>query len=77
MERTKMVNAIPPGISDRPKTAKIKYDFNVDRAKNFEESGYPNGQGLPTLNLIERSFNDRPTVRGFLSRNNLLELEWR
>ena len=45
-----MVNAIPPGIPDRPKTAKIKYDYNLLQAKELlKKAGYPNGEGLPIL----------------------------
>lgn len=46
----KMNNAIPPGIEDRPKTDKMKYDFNIARAKELlKKAGYPDGQGLPPL----------------------------
>lgn len=46
----KMVNAIPPGIPDRPKTAQIKYDFNLERAKELlKKAGYPEGKGLPPI----------------------------
>ncbi len=46
----KMLNAVPPGILDRPKTTKIKYDFDLTRAKDLlKKAGYPGGQGLPLL----------------------------
>ena len=45
-----MVNAIPPGIRDRPRTSKIKYDYNLVQAKQLlKKAGYPNGEGLPNL----------------------------
>jgi oligopeptide transport system substrate-binding protein len=46
----KMVNAVPPGISDRPKTNQIKYDFNLAQAKELlKKAGFPNGEGLSVL----------------------------
>ncbi len=46
----KMVNAIPPGIADRPQVNKIKYDFNLTLAKEYlKKAGYPDGQGLPPI----------------------------
>jgi ABC-type transport system substrate-binding protein len=46
----KMVSAIPPGIADRPKTSRIKYDYNLEQAKELlKKAGYPNGQGLPPI----------------------------
>ncbi len=46
----KQVTALPPGIPDRPTNAQIKYDYNVERAKELlKKAGYPNGNGLPVL----------------------------
>jgi ABC-type transport system substrate-binding protein len=46
----KMVNAIPPGIPDRPRTTELKYDFDLAKAKELlKKAGYPDGSGLPPL----------------------------
>lgn len=46
----KMVHALNPGLPDRPKNAKIKYDYNLARAKELlKAAGYPDGKGLPKL----------------------------
>jgi ABC-type transport system substrate-binding protein len=46
----KQVTALPPGIPDRPTDAKIKYDYDVARAKELlKKAGYPDGKGLPVL----------------------------
>lgn len=48
----KASTALPPGIPDRPASAKLKYDFNPERAKELlAKAGFPNGQGLPALNF--------------------------
>jgi oligopeptide transport system substrate-binding protein len=62
----KMVNLIPPGIKDRPKTDKIKYDYNLTHAKELlKRAGYPGGRGLPPLKFdlrgastTDRQFGD-------------------
>lgn len=52
----KQVTALPPGILDRPKTSKIKYDFDLKRAKELlKKAGYPEGAGLATINFDLRS----------------------
>lgn len=51
----KMVNTIPPGVLDRPKTSKIKYDFNLQHAKELlKKAGFPDGKDLPVLNFDMR-----------------------
>lgn len=46
----KMTTALPPGLQDRPKNSKLKYDFNLEKAKQLlKKAGYPNGHGLPEL----------------------------
>jgi ABC-type transport system substrate-binding protein len=48
----KMTMVFPPGIPDRPKAAQIKYDYNVEKAKELlKKAGYPEGKGLPPLNF--------------------------
>ncbi len=49
------VSLAPPGLLDRAKTAKIKYDYNVERAKELlKKAGYPEGNGLPVIKLDMR-----------------------
>lgn len=48
----KMLTALPQGILDRPKNPKIKYDYNIQLAKELmKKAGYPEGQGLPVINF--------------------------
>ena len=48
----KMSSALPPGVPDRPIDARLKYDYNLDRAKELlAKAGYPAGKGLPLLTL--------------------------
>ena len=51
----KAVNALPPGIPDRPENSKIKYDYNLNVAKELlKKAGYPEGKGLPAINFDMR-----------------------
>ncbi len=51
----KMVNALPPGIPDRPENSKIKYDYNLKQARELlKKAGYPEGKGLPPINFDMR-----------------------
>jgi oligopeptide transport system substrate-binding protein len=51
----KMISALPPGIPDRPKTEKIKYDYNIAQARELlKKAGYPDGKDLPMLNFDMR-----------------------
>jgi len=51
----KMINGLPPGIQDRPKTAAIKYDLDLAKAKELlKKAGFPDGKGLPELKLDMR-----------------------
>jgi ABC-type transport system substrate-binding protein len=48
----KQVTALPPGVEGRPENSKIKYDFDLPRAKELlKKAGYPDGNGLPVLNF--------------------------
>lgn len=48
----KMTTILPPGIPDRPRDLKLKYDFDVARAKELlKKAGYPDGQGLPPISF--------------------------
>ncbi len=51
----KATTALPPGIPDRVKNAKLKYDFDLVRAKELlKKAGYPEGKGLPQITLDMR-----------------------
>jgi ABC-type transport system substrate-binding protein len=48
----KMTTALPPGIQDRPKSSKLKYDYNLQQAKELlKKAGYPEGKELPSINF--------------------------
>lgn len=52
---SKMDSAVPPGIPGRPEKARIKYDYDVEKAKELlAKAGYPGGKGLPPLKMDMR-----------------------
>ena len=51
----KAVNALPPGVADRPQDSQIKYDFNLIQAKELmKAAGFPEGKGLPAISFDMR-----------------------
>lgn len=66
----KMNMVFPPGIPDRPMTAKIKYDFNLEQAKQLlAKAGYPEGKGLPTINFDLRGADTKNRQLGDFFQN--------
>lgn len=48
----KMTSPLPPGIAGRPQDPVLKYDYNLDRAKELlKKAGYPNGKNLPEIRM--------------------------
>ncbi len=46
----KMVSVIPPGLEDRVENPKLKYDFDLTRAKELmKKAGFPEGKGVPVI----------------------------
>jgi oligopeptide transport system substrate-binding protein len=61
----KATTALPPGIVDRPKDTKIKYDFDLTRAKELlKKAGFPDGNGLPVLNFDLRGADSEARQMG-------------
>jgi oligopeptide transport system substrate-binding protein len=51
----KMTTILPEGIRDRVEGAKLKYDFDLVRAKKLlAQAGYPDGKGLPVITFDMR-----------------------
>ena len=51
----KQVTALPEGITGRPANSKIKYDFDIARAKELlKKAGFPDGKGLPKIHFDMR-----------------------
>ncbi len=49
---------LPPRIPDRPQFQTLKYDYNLERARELmKKAGYPEGKGLPELNFDLRGAN--------------------
>lgn len=48
-------HALPPDLPDRPKNPRLKYGFDLPRAKALlAKAGFPEGKNLPTLQLEMR-----------------------
>lgn len=48
----KMLALVPPSVPDHPMRSALKYDFNLDRAKELlKGAGFPEGAGLMPLKL--------------------------
>ncbi|MBS1959569.1 MAG: hypothetical protein JST80_08875 [Bdellovibrionales bacterium] len=57
---SKQTQVCPPGLPDRADNAKIKYDYNVGKAKELlVKAGYPEGKGLPAINFDFRGAETR------------------
>lgn len=49
----------PPGIPGYSPSARLPYEYNVEKAKELlAKAGYPNGEGLPTLNYDIRGVSN-------------------
>jgi ABC-type transport system substrate-binding protein len=57
----------PPGLIDRVNSGKIKYDFDLTKAKELlAKAGYPEGKGLPAINFDFRGADTRYRQMGEL-----------
>lgn len=51
----KATTVLPPGIAGRPDNSKLKYDFDLERAKKLlADAGYPEGKGLDPIKFDMR-----------------------
>lgn len=51
----KMETVLPPGLPDRVENPKLKYDYDLARAKELmKKAGYPEGKGLPVITFDMR-----------------------
>lgn len=54
----KMTTLLPPGLGDRPKVDRFKFDHDVKKAQDLlTKAGYPGGQGLPVLHFDLRGMS--------------------
>jgi len=71
----KMTHALPPGVSGRPDSSNIKYDFNIEEAKKLlAKAGYPNGKGLPKLTFDTRNASSMSRQLGEYMKKQVLKI---
>ncbi len=61
----KASSALPPGVPGKPENQKLKYDYNIAKAKELlVKAGYPEGKGLPVLNFDMRGASSEQRQMG-------------